>query len=42
LITQVIGYRAKDDVHVTAAREVVLADGRKMIAASPDDGGPQS
>ena len=39
---QVIGYRAKDDVHVAAAREVVLADGRKMIAASPNDGGPQS
>ena len=36
----VIGYRAKDDVHVAAAREVVLADGRKMIAASPNDGGP--
>jgi len=38
----VIGYRAKDDVHVAAAREVVLADGRKMIAASPNDGGPKS
>ena len=38
----VVGYRAKDDVHVAAAREVVLADGRKMIAASPNDGGPQS
>lgn len=38
----VIGYRAKDDVHVASAREVVLADGRKLIAASPNDGGPQS
>jgi hypothetical protein len=38
----VIGYRAKHDVHVAAATEVVLADGRKMIAASPNDGGPQS
>ncbi len=37
----VVGYRAKDDVHVASAREVVLADGRKMIAASPNDGGPQ-
>ncbi len=37
----VTGYRAKDDVHVASAREVVLADGRKMIAASPNDGGPQ-
>jgi hypothetical protein len=38
----VICYRAKDDVHVAAAREVVLADGRKLIAASPNDGGPSS
>jgi Family of unknown function (DUF6152) len=37
----VIAYRAKDDVHVASAREVVLADGRKLIAASPNDGGPQ-
>jgi hypothetical protein len=37
----VVGYRAKDDVHVASAREVVLADGRKIIAASPNDGGPR-
>jgi hypothetical protein len=38
----VVGYRAKDhDVHVASAREVVLANGRKVIAASPNDGGPQ-
>jgi hypothetical protein len=37
----VAGYRAKDDVHVASAREVVLADGRKVVAASPNDGGPQ-
>ena len=37
----VVGYRAKDDVHVASAREVVLEDGRKLIAASPNDGGPQ-
>ena len=37
----VVAYRAKDDVHVASAREVVLADGRKVIAASPNDGGPQ-
>jgi hypothetical protein len=36
----VVGYRAKDDVHVASAREVVLADGRKLIVASPNDGGP--
>jgi Family of unknown function (DUF6152) len=37
----VVGYRAKDDVNVASAREVVLADGRKVVAASPNDGGPQ-
>jgi hypothetical protein len=37
----VVGYRAKDDVHVASAREVVMADGRKLLAASPNDGGPQ-
>ena len=37
----VVGYRAKDDVHVASAREVMLADGRKIIAASPNDGGPR-
>lgn len=38
----VIGYRAKDDVNVASAREVVLADGRRIAAAAPDDGGPRS
>jgi hypothetical protein len=38
----VIGYRAKDDVNVASAREVVLADGRTVIAAPPNDGGPKS
>ncbi len=37
----VVGYRAKDDVNVASAREVLLADGRKLMAASPNDGGPQ-
>ena len=37
----VVGYLAKDDVHVASARKVVLADGRKIIAAPPNDGGPQ-
>lgn len=37
----VVGYRAKDDVKVASAREVVLASGRKLMAASPNDGGPK-
>jgi hypothetical protein len=37
----VVGYRAKDDVNVASAREVMLADGRRVVAASPNDGGPQ-
>ena len=37
----VVGYRAKDDVNVASAREVMLADGRKVVAASPNDDGPQ-
>jgi hypothetical protein len=37
----VVGYRAIDNVNVACARSVLLADGRKLIAAAPNDGGPQ-
>jgi len=37
----VVGYRAKDEVNVASARQVVLPDGRKIIVASPNDGGPR-
>ena len=38
----VFGFRARDGSHVAAAREVVLADGRKMFVGSPNDGAPRS
>jgi hypothetical protein len=38
----VVGYRARDGAFVASAREVVLADGRKMFVGSPYDGGPRS
>jgi hypothetical protein len=38
----VVGYRARDGAYVAAAREVVLADGRKMFVGSAYDGGPKS
>jgi Family of unknown function (DUF6152) len=34
----VVGYRARDGAYVASAREVVLADGRKMYVGSPYDG----
>ena len=37
----VVGYRARDGAYVASAREVVLADGRKVFVGSPYDGGPQ-
>jgi hypothetical protein len=37
----VIGYRARDASNIASAREVVLADGRKVQAGSTVDGGPQ-
>ncbi len=37
----VLGYRAKDDVKVAAARTVVLADGKKVFAGSANDGAPR-
>ena len=36
----VTGYRARDASNIASAREVVLADGRKVFAGSPVDGGP--
>lgn len=38
----VVGYRARDGANVASAREVVLADGRKLFVGSPYDGGPRS
>lgn len=37
----VTGYRARDASNIASAREVVLADGRKVQAGSTVDGGPQ-
>jgi hypothetical protein len=38
----VVGYKARDGSLVASAREVVLANGRKVFVGSPYDGGPQS
>ena len=38
----VLGYRARDGANVASAREVVLADGRKVFVGPPYDGGPKS
>jgi Family of unknown function (DUF6152) len=38
----VVGYRARDGAYVASAREIVLANGRRMFIGSPNDGGPQS
>jgi len=38
----VVGYRARDGAFVASAREIVLADGRKVFVGSPYDGGPKS
>jgi hypothetical protein len=37
----VFGYRARDGSHVASAREIVLANGRKLFVGSPNDGGPK-
>jgi hypothetical protein len=34
------GFRAKDNSRTMNARSIVLADGKKVFAASSDDGGP--
>ena len=38
----VVGYQARDGANVASAREVVLADGRKLFVGSPYDAGPRS
>lgn len=38
----VVGFRARDGAYVASAREVVLADGRKVFVGSPYDGAPKS
>lgn len=38
----VVGYRARDGAYVASAREIVLANGRRVFVGSPYDGGPQS
>jgi len=40
-LVTVTGYRARDASNIASAREVVLADGRKVLAGSVVDGGPQ-
>jgi hypothetical protein len=35
-----MGYKAKDGSKLANARSVSFADGRKIFAGSPDDGGP--
>ena len=37
----VVGYRARDGAYVASAREVILADGRKVFVGSPYDGAPK-
>jgi uncharacterized protein DUF6152 len=37
----VMGFPARGGAHVASARSVVAADGHKMIAGSPFDGGPK-
>ena len=36
------GYLAKDGSKMADARQVKLADGRKVFSGTPDDGGPQN
>jgi hypothetical protein len=36
----VTGFRAKDGTFTANARSIILADGKKVFAASSDDGGP--
>jgi len=37
----VLGFQARDGSKVASAREIVLANGRKVFVGSPYDGGPQ-
>jgi hypothetical protein len=38
----VVGYKARDGSYVASAREITLANGRKVFVGSPYDGGPPS
>jgi hypothetical protein len=38
----VVGYKARDGSYVASAREIVMANGRKVFVGSPYDGAPQS
>jgi len=38
----VVAYKARDGARVASAREVVLADGRRVFVGSPYDGAPKS
>jgi hypothetical protein len=40
-LVTVIGYPARGDSPVASARVIILSDGRKMVAGSAYDGGPQ-
>ena len=37
----VVGYKARDGSNVASAREITMANGRKVFVGSPYDGGPQ-
>jgi hypothetical protein len=37
----VAGYKARDGSNVASAREITMANGRKVFVGSPYDGGPQ-
>ena len=37
----VVGYRARDGANVASAREIVLANGRRVFVGSPYDGAAQ-
>jgi hypothetical protein len=37
----VLGYKARDGSNVASAREITMANGRKVFVGSPYDGGPQ-
>ncbi len=38
----VVGFKARDGSLVASAREITLANGRKVFVGSPYDGGPQN
>jgi len=38
---RVVGFQARDGSYVASAREIVMANGRKVFVGSPYDGAPQ-